>query len=136
MPGFLTDRVNNSVLDHFFGGKAMPPPPRALFVGLSLAKASKGGAVAEPLGGGYARVAVPNDPAHFPAATWGAKSNAGPIRFPAPEESWGRVWSIFLADSAVGGLVLAMADLPEPRMIEAGGRPVSIAADGLFLSHS
>ncbi len=135
MPGFLTDHVNNSVLDCFFGGRAIQPPP-TLYVGLSTSRASKGGAVSEPRAGGYARVAVPNDLAHFPPATFGAKANAGAIRFPDPIGAWGRIASVFLADSATGGRVLAMADLPESRAVEASGRPPTIAADALFLMHA
>ncbi len=135
MPGFLTTHVNNSVLDCFFGGRAIEPPP-ALYVGLSAAKASRGGAISEPRGGGYARVAVPNDLAHFPPAAFGAKANAGSIRFPDPTGDWGRIISVFLADSATGGRVLAIADLPEPRIVEAPCPPPTIAPKALFLSHA
>src|ERR1700755_445634 len=47
MPGFLTDLVNNKVLDCFFGG-VMITPPTALYVGLSLTKSYKGGYTSEP----------------------------------------------------------------------------------------
>ncbi len=135
MPGFLTELVNNKVLDCFFGGAAIAPPP-TLYVGLSLTKAYKGGYVAEPAGGSYARVAVPNDPAHFPAASSGAKSNAAPIAFPAPSAAWGTALSVFIADAAGAGNVLAMADLPTPRPIRGGDPAPTIAVAALFLSHT
>ena len=59
MPGFLTDYVNNKVLDCFFGGSPITPCS-TLYVGLSLARSYRGGYVSEPTAGSYARVAVPN----------------------------------------------------------------------------
>ncbi len=135
MPGFLTDLVNNQVLDCFFGGQPFAPPPE-LHVGLSLFKAYKGGYVAEPLGGGYARVAVPNDLIHFPPASLGRKSNAKAITFPEPLAGWGAILSVFVADAAQGGNVLAMADLPSPRTVRPGDPGPLIAVDALFFSHA
>jgi hypothetical protein len=135
MPGFLTDLVNNKVLDCFFGGRAIAAPS-TLYVGLSLTKAYRGGYVAEPTGGSYARVAVSNDLAHFPAASSGAKSNAAPITFPTPTAAWGSVLSVFVADAVSGGDVLAMADLPSPKTIHGGDPAPTIAVNALFLSHT
>lgn len=134
MAGFLTDYANNRVLDCLFGGRALDPP-RELHVGLSLTRAFKGGYVAEPPGGGYARVAVPNDLAQFPAAVLGRKFNAQAIKFPEPRADWGRVASVFVADSARGGNVLAMADLPAPRDVAAGDPGPAIPIAALFFSH-
>ena len=135
MAGFLTDHLNNQVLDCVFGGRAFDPPP-TLHVGLSLTRAYKGGYLAEPLGGGYARVAVPNDLIHFPAASLGRKSNARAIAFPRPSAGWGEVISVFVADAAEGGHVLAMADLPSSRTVAAGDPAPRIAVDALFFSHA
>ncbi len=135
MPGFLTDLVNNKVLDCFFGGAAIAPPP-SLYVGLSLIKAYKGGYVSEPSGGAYARVAVANDLAHFPAATSGTKSNASAVTFPAPTSAWGSILSIFVADAPTGGNVLAMADLPASKTINNGDPAPTIAVNALYLTHT
>jgi hypothetical protein len=135
MPGFLTDLVNNKVLDCFFGGVAIIPPP-TLYIGLSLARSYKGGYVTEPDGGSYARVAVSNDPRYFPAAFAGSKSNAGAITFPSPSATWGPILSVFVADSPSEGHVLAMADLPAPRTIKEGDPAPTIAVNALFLSHT
>ena len=135
MPGFLTDYVNSMVLDCLFGGQTLTPPP-ALHIGLSLTVAYKGGYVAEPLGQGYARVAVPNDLIHFPPATLGRKSNALAITFPEPVAGWGLIRSVFVADAAQGGNVLAMADLPSPRTVGLGDPGPTIAVDALFFSHA
>src|SRR3954451_1676420 len=88
MAGFLTERVNNLVLDCFFGGVAITPPS-TLYFGLSLSKSFKGGYVSEPSEGDYARVAVPNDLIHFLASSSGTKSNAAAITFPSPTATWG-----------------------------------------------
>lgn len=135
MPGFLTDLVNNKVLDCFFGGVAISPPS-TLHVGLSLTKAYKGGYVSEPACGSYARVAVPNDRTRFLAASSGAKSNAAPILFPTPSAAWGTILSVFIADAAVGGNVLAMADLPSSKTINGGDPAPTIAVNALLLSHT
>ena len=135
MPGFLTDVVNNKVLDCYFGGLAITPPS-TLYVGLSLTRSFKGGYVSEPVGGSYARVAVPNDLTHFLAASAGAKSNATTITFPTPSAGWGSILSVFIADAATGGNVLAMADLPAPSTINSGAMAPTIAVNALFLSHT
>jgi len=135
MPGFLTDLVNKKVLDCFFGGSAIAPPS-GLYVGLSLAKAFKGGYVSEPSGGSYARVAVPNDLAHFPPASAGTKSNATAIAFPSPTGAWGSILSVFIADAPSAGNVLAMADLPSARPVNGGDAAPTIAVNALFLSHT
>ena len=135
MPGFLTDHVNNQVLDCFFGGRAIAPLAE-LHVGLSLTRAYKGGYVVEPRGAGYARVAVANDLIHFPPASLGRKSNASTITFPKPSAGWGSIVSVFVADAASGGNVLAMADLPSPHAVGPGDPAPTIAGDALFFSHA
>ena len=135
MAGFLTDYVNNKVLDCFFGGLAIKPPP-ALYIGLSSGRSSKSGSVSEPSGGSYSRVAVANDLDHFPTASGGTKFNMTAISFPTPSASWGQVLSVFIADSPVEGHVLAMADLPSSRTINFGDLPPTIAVNALFLSHN
>ena len=135
MPGFLTDLVNNKVLDCFFGGSAITPPT-TLYIGLSLTKSYKGGYVSEPAGGSYARVAVSNDLGHFPAASAGTKSNSVAITFPSPTAAWGSILSVFIADAPSGGNALAMADLPSSRTISDGDAAPTIAVNALFLSHT
>ena len=79
---------------------------------------------------------MPNDLAQFPAASAGAKANAAAITFPAPSAAWGSVLSVFIADAADGGNVLAMADLPAPRTINGGDPAPTIAVNALFLRHA
>lgn len=135
MPGFFTDYSNNKVLDQFFGAVAFTPPG-TLYVGLSQSTSNKAGSIVEPTGGGYARIAVANSLTTFPAAAAGTKSNAGVIAFPSPSGAWGTLQSVFLADAAVGGNVLAMADLATSKTINAGAPAPTIAAGALFFSHT
>ena len=135
MAGFLTDYSNNKVLDLIFGGSAYNAPA-SLYFGLSRSSASKAGVVSEPTAGAYARAALVNDLTRFPAAIGGTKANASIVTFPAPTADWGSVVSVFVADAATGGNVLAMADLPVPRSIVNGGAAPSIAVGALYLSHT
>lgn len=135
MAGFLTDSVNNKVLDCFFGGSPIVPTP-TLHVGLSSLKANRAGKVVEPVGGSYARVGLRNDRVHFPDASFGTKSNAKAITFPSPSAEWGPIRCLFIADSPAGGNVLAMADLPGPRTIHGGDPAPTIAVHALFLSQT
>lgn len=135
MPGFLTDLVNNKILDCYFGGVAIAPPT-TLYLGLSLTRSVKSGLVSEPSGGAYARISIPNDLTHFQAASSGSKTNAAAITFGAPSAAWGSILSVFVADSASAGNVLAMADLPAARPINGGDPAPTIAVNALFLSHT
>lgn len=135
MAGFLTDYMNNKILDSVFGAAAFAPPAN-LYLGLSQITANKLGVVTEPSGAGYARVAVPNNLTNFPAASSGTKANAGQITFPNPTAGWGTLQSLFVADAATGGNVLAVADLTTPQTIASAGAGPKVAAGALFLSHT
>ena len=135
MPGFLTERVSNRILDCFFGGVGVEPV-EWLYVGLSLSRAFRDGRVSEPGARSYSRVALGNDLRMFPPARSGFKTNALAFRFADPQEDWGLIRSVFLADGEHRGDVLAMADLPSPRMILAGDSAPTIAVNALFLSHA
>ena len=135
MPGYFTDYANGKVLDQVFGG-APYPPPATLYLGLSQIPANKNGSVNEPVGGGYARVAVTNNLANFPAASVGTKANASTATFPSPSGAWGTLVCLFVCDAASGGNVLAMADLTVAKTINSGGTPATVAPGALFLSHT
>jgi hypothetical protein len=134
MTGFFTDYLNNQALDLLLGGQPVTPPA-VLWVGLSLEYQDRTGAIVEPTGGGYARVAIPNVPGSFKAAPDGSyKTNAAPIVFPAPTADWGTPFSLFTADAATGGNVLVSADLTVQRMIRAGSPPPAFVPGALYLS--
>ena len=135
MAGFFTDYSNNKVLDLFFGSATITPPA-TLYFGLSQTPSNKSGTCQEPSGGGYASAALTNSLANFAAATGGTKSNSTTITFPAPTAAWGTILSLFVADSAAGGNVLAMADLTTPKTIAGSGTPPALAVGALYLSHT
>ena len=134
MPGFFTRYANDRILDLIFG-RTLFDPPEVLYAGLSLAGANRSGVVAEPVGGGYARVAVGNDLVSFTEAERGAKSNAAVIRFPPPEADWGLIQSLFLADAAEGGNVLAMTDLSTRRIVSKGGPAAKVPIGAMNFLH-
>jgi hypothetical protein len=135
MAGFLTDYTNNKILDSVFGASTFTAPA-TLYLGLSQISSNKGGTVSEPSGGGYARVAVSNNLSSFPAASGGTKSTSGQLTFPNSTAAWGTIQSLFVADAAAGGNVLAMADLTAPQTISSAGSGPKVAAGALFLSHT
>jgi hypothetical protein len=76
-------------------------------------------AVKEPAGGAYARVAVVNNAANFPAAAARAKSNGAAVVFPKATLDWGLVTEMLLFDAAAGGNLLARATPPGPVLVQA-----------------
>lgn len=69
--GDFSEYAVDRELDLWLGGQAVTPPA-TVYVGLSTYQSFHlSGDYLEPVGGGYARVAVPNDLAHWPAAEIG-----------------------------------------------------------------
>ncbi len=112
--GFWTDYVLNAVLNRLFQGTPFSSPTN-LYVGLSCLRARRNGQIQEipsTLNGvatGYARV-----PIQFSSATNGSTSNTAAVAFPQATAVWKTnqpIKSLFIADAATGGNVLAMIDL-------------------------
>jgi len=61
-----SDYLENTILDLVYGGVAYTPPA-ILYVALFSVAPTDAGGGTELSGGGYARVAVPNDLTNFPA---------------------------------------------------------------------
>jgi hypothetical protein len=135
MPGFMTDYLNNKILDMVFGA-APYTAPATLYIGLSTSASNKSGTAVEPSGGGYARVPLTNNIANFPIAIGGTKSNAAQVTFSTPTADWGTILSLFVADAPSGGNLLAMADLTIPMAINNGSVSARVAVGALFLSHT
>lgn len=108
--GRLSDVAANNDLDVRFGRYASTAPA-SYWVGLSATKPTDaGGNVTEPSGNGYARVEVPNDAAHFPAAAGRVKTNGKPIQWPTATAAWGALPYSVLYDSASGGVFQGFGD--------------------------
>jgi hypothetical protein len=116
----LSLSYDHKVLDLIFGGQALPALA-TLYVGVSTtAPAKNGTGVTEPVGGSYARVAVTNDLANWPAAVAGAKANGTLIQFPEPTAPWGTITHLVIYDAAVAGNLVAYATLGAARTLNSG----------------
>ena len=100
MAGFKSDSQSNAVLDFEYGSGT----PATLYCALSTSTpASSGSGFTEPVGNGYARVAVTNNATNFPAAASKTKNCAIAITFPAATGSWGTITWAGWYDAASGG---------------------------------
>ncbi len=110
--GFATG-VAEDMLDNMLGNaSAFPLAVPTVFIALSTADpGADGSGFTEPVGNGYARVAVTNDAAQWPAATAGVKTNGADIDFPAASGPWGTVTHFGIFVAASGGLPAAWGDL-------------------------
>lgn len=122
----------NAILDWLLGAGTFAPPA-TVYVGLFTALPSAGGAGGtEVVGGSYARVAVTNSAANFPAAAAGSKANAAAITFPAATALWGDVVGYGLFDALSGGHLLKYAPLVSTRTVQAGDQPSFGVGDLIF----
>lgn len=125
-------------LDMLLGG-VHHAVPSLYYFGLSRGPSNADGLVDEPPAEwGYARVPYPNTPeawSHyvdgFAPPRRSIRANADAFAFPAPTGDWGRVLSLFVADSPTGGNVLLSAPVrwgdPSPAL-----GPPTVAA-GAFI---
>jgi hypothetical protein len=76
--------------------------PRTYYFALFTVAPTNTGGGTEVVGGAYARVAVDNTVANFPATVASNKTNANPIQFPDSTAAWGSVvaWAVFDAPTA------------------------------------
>lgn len=105
MPGSKSDYLENKLLDHALGNSAYVAPATLYFALYSAAPGDPGGGT-EISGGGYARAAVTNSLANFPAAVGGSKSNGTPITWAQATASWGSVVGVGVFDAPTGGNLL------------------------------
>jgi hypothetical protein len=111
---------DNKIADLLFGAQALVAPV-TLYIGLSTTTPAKNGTgVTEPVGGAYARIAVTNNLANWPAAVAGAKSNGAVFQFPQPSATWGTVTYVVIYDAAVAGNLVAYAILAAAKTLVSG----------------
>lgn len=103
----------NKDLDLWFGKQAYTVPS-TIYFGLCTGVTDAGVITGEPVGNGYARVAIDNDDV---ATVWAAAANKqkinnnAAIQFPATTGAWGTLTVGFLSDASSGGNVLYYANL-------------------------
>ena len=135
-----TSRQQVIANSQFGGGAITGVAPATWYLGLSTtAPANDGSGFSEPVGGSYARVAIPNTLANWPAAQIGAdgivrKLSGAKFTFPNPTGTWGNIthWGLFLA--AAGGLPEWKAALDAPISPRSGNTPVEFDAGQLWLT--
>lgn len=130
----FTTYWDNATLDNHFG-KAAYAVPANIYVGLSTADPTKDGSgIAEPSGGGYARVSTAA--ADWNAAAAGVLDNANAVTFPAPSGSWGSPAYFTLHDAAAAGNLLAYGALETVQAVGLGSTAPSFAAGDLIVRGS
>ncbi len=115
-----SDSLENSILDHILG-KTTYTAPATLYVALFTAAPTDAGGGTEVSGGAYARAAAVNNPANFPAAVSGSKSNGTAINFAAATALWGTVTAVGIFDAATEGNLLYSALLTAAVTVPNGG---------------
>ena len=122
MPG-LSDSLELLILNLIFGAAAYTPPA-TLYAGLSTADPlDSGSGLAEPVGNGYARVAVANNATNWPAAAAGAKSNGTVVSFAAATGAWGTITHFVIFDAATAGNRIISGALVTAQAIVSGNTP-------------
>lgn len=119
--------ARNGLLDHVLGGPNYTRPA-TLYLGLGLDNPLT--PADEVTGGGYARQAVTNNAANWPAASAGAKACAAAFTFPPATADWGSVRTYGLWDAASGGNLVQWGTLNKPYPVRAGAQ-LRLAAQAL-----
>lgn len=125
--------TRNALAGSFLGRTAYTAPATlyaALIVGA--VDALTGGA--EAAGGSYARVAIVNNTANFPAPTTGVVASAAAVTWPTSSAAWGAVNAVRLYDASSGGNLVAGALLTPAATVDATGITVSIPIGQLTLT--
>lgn len=135
--GASNDR-ERAIADSQFGGGATSWAPATWYLGLSTTQPNDDGTgFTEPVGLGYARVAITNNATNFPAATTVAgdtqKTNGTKFTFPNPTGAWGAAahYGFFL--TATGGTPQYSNPLDAPITIRAGNTPVEFDINQLIM---
>lgn len=134
-----TDYSRNKILDHRYGGGDYARPA-TVYIGLFTAAPTVNTPGTEVAGNNYARVAVTNNLANWPAAANGTKSNANPITFPQASAGWGVVSHTGIFDALAGGNLLDFTILgteanPTPKNVQANDTP-AFAAGSIVITES
>lgn len=112
----LIDDVANDMLDLLLGTSGVLPA--TVYIGLLLAAPNQDGTnVVEPVGNGYQRIAVVNNPANWPAAVARRKTHAADIVWPAATGNWGLITHVGIFDAVSGGALRVADVLTTPRQV-------------------
>jgi hypothetical protein len=108
----------NKVMDYNFGQTSYTVPS-TLYFGLSTTViGNDGNGATEPVGNGYARVAVTNNKTNFSSSSNGVLSNLIAVSFPESTASWGTITYIGIWDALSSGNVLYFEALSSSRSVQ------------------
>jgi hypothetical protein len=121
MPGSLSDYCEAKLLNHVFGGIPWNPLP-IIYLGYMVGVPSELGQGAEPIGGGYQRIAINNNLVNFPSASNQIKTMATEQTFEMASNNHGTVQAIAGFDSPAPGTgnMLFYAPIAQPTGIQPG----------------
>ena len=115
----ITTWASNQILDHLLGRAPLLTPPANYFMGVSSTPiSSEGIGMTEPSGGGYQRLAIPNNKNSFTMAADKMVTLATEFRFPNSTTPWGVMTNFFIADALTGGNVWWSGSLIHSRNVE------------------
>lgn len=133
--GRLSDTFAEDMLATLFRGTATTAPA-TYYVALSTAQPDDDGSgIAEPSGGGYARVAVTKNTTNFAAPSARSIANAVDIEFPDPTSGadWGDIGWFALYTASSGGTFLGWGAFAEVLNITDGQTGPVIPAGALII---
>lgn len=131
----LTTWAKNKTQDLLFGSVSYTPPA-TYYLGASLTTTSSTGSnITEPVGNGYARVAIPNTKSYFTYSSSGCIVNSGSISFPTSTGAWGTLVDLVLFDSLTSGSAWVYTTMSVPISV-VSNTTVSFSASGLTFVQS
>lgn len=114
--------LSNGLLNHFLGSAAFTVPGTTYWAAYTTQPTGAGtsGGGTEVSGGSYARVAVVNNSANYPASTAATKTNGSAITWPTATGTWGAIAAVGIFDAATGGNYLIGWTLPTAVSVVSG----------------
>lgn len=119
MGNSFSDTYENKILDGQLGGTAWTANASA-WLSLFTTPPTDTTTGVELNGGGYARVAIQNNTANWPAATTGAKMNGTAFEFPTATTAWGNVSAFALFDAAAAGNCIVYGTAASVKAVSSG----------------
>lgn len=119
MAGSFADFLEDELLDHVLGNAAYTAPG-TVWVALYTTAPTDAGGGTECTGGDYAREAIVNNAANWPAASAGAKANGSVVDFGTASASWGTVVAFAILDADTAGNFLCWGDLATSKHVDNG----------------
>jgi len=111
--------LEQATLNHFFRNTPVVPPSQ-LFLALYFSDPTDDDVGAEIQGGAYTRQIITFSEPVRTAEGGSIIFNDTEIRFPVATSNWGTISHFAIRTAATGGLMLAHAPVPVPRLIENG----------------